>query len=82
MVHLDLSVHDIVDLILRTGDLDSRIFNRSTMNEGTKLHQVYQRKYAQSGYQAEVGLTHDMSMRMSHSMSLVKQMVYMLKTTL
>jgi DNA excision repair protein ERCC-2 len=59
MVHLDLSVHDIVDLILRTGDLDSRIFNRSTMNEGTKLHQVYQRKYAQSGYQAEVGLTHD-----------------------
>jgi hypothetical protein len=59
MVHLDLSVHDIVDLILRTGDLDARIFNRSTMMEGTKLHQLYQRQYAQSGYQSEVGISHD-----------------------
>ncbi|MEY3431802.1 MAG: hypothetical protein RIS53_700, partial [Bacillota bacterium] len=25
-----LSVHDIVDFVLRTGDLDNRIFNRST----------------------------------------------------
>ncbi len=53
---LDVSVHDIVDLILRTGDLDSRIFNRSTMQEGSKMHLQYQREHAQPGYQAEVDL--------------------------
>ena len=53
---LPVSVHDIVDLILRTGDLDSRIFNRSTMQEGTKMHLQYQREHARLGYQAEVDL--------------------------
>lgn len=54
---LNVSVHDIVDLILRTGDLDSRIFNRSTMQMGTKLHVQYQREHARSGYQSEVDLS-------------------------
>ena len=56
MRNLYVSVHDIVDLILRTGDLDSRIFNRSTMQMGTKMHLQYQREHAHSGYQSEVDL--------------------------
>ena len=52
-----LSVHDVVDLILRSGDLDSRIFNRSTMQEGTKMHLQYQREQTHPHYQAELTLT-------------------------
>lgn len=37
-----LSVHDIVDLLLRTGHIDNRVFNRSSMEEGTRLHSFYQ----------------------------------------
>ncbi len=41
---LHLSVHDIVDFLLRTGDIDNRIFNQSSMKEGTLLHALYQSK--------------------------------------
>lgn len=41
---LVLSVHQLVDFLLRTGDIDSRVFNRSSMNEGTLLHALYQAK--------------------------------------
>lgn len=44
MPHLDLSVHQLVDFLLRTGDIDNRVFNRSSMNEGTFLHSLYQAK--------------------------------------
>jgi DNA excision repair protein ERCC-2 len=63
MIHLHLSVHDIVDLMLRTGDLDTRIFNRSTMMEGTKMHLQYQREQRIPGYQSEVSLHHDYTYR-------------------
>lgn len=56
-ITLSLSVHDVVDLILRSGDLDSRIFNRATMLEGTKMHVQYQREQQHPGYQAEPTLT-------------------------
>ena len=41
---LELSVHQLVDFLLRKGDIDNRIFNRSSMNEGTLLHALYQSK--------------------------------------
>ena len=42
MQQFNLSVHDIVDTILRKGHLDNRIFNKSSMLEGTRLHSLYQ----------------------------------------
>ena len=41
---LELSVHQLVDFLLRTGDIDSRVFNRSSMTEGSLLHALYQSK--------------------------------------
>ena len=41
---LTLSVHQLVDFLLRTGDIDNRVFNRSSMAEGTKIHASYQAK--------------------------------------
>lgn len=42
MIKLNLSVHDVVDTILRTGHLDNRIFNKTSMEEGSRLHSLYQ----------------------------------------
>ena len=39
---LSLSVHQLVDFLLREGDIDSRIFSRSTMSEGSEIHARYQ----------------------------------------
>ena len=52
---LRLSVHQLVDFLLRSGDIDNRIFNRSSMNEGSRLHSVYQSKQS-SNYMAEYPL--------------------------
>ena len=41
---IELSVHQLVDFLLRTGDIDSRVFNRSSQTEGSRLHSVYQSK--------------------------------------
>lgn len=40
--YIDLSVHQLVDFLLRKGDIDDRIYNQSRMNEGTRLHSYYQ----------------------------------------
>lgn len=40
----NLSVHDIVDVLLRKGHLDTRVFNQSSMQEGTRLHSLYQKE--------------------------------------
>lgn len=45
---LILSVHDIVDIILRKGNLDSRVFNQSSMTEGTRLHGVFQKQQGEA----------------------------------
>ena len=39
---LDLSVHQLVDFLLRSGDIDNRVFNRSSMTEGSRIHSAYQ----------------------------------------
>jgi DNA excision repair protein ERCC-2 len=56
MVRISLSVHDIVDFVLRRGDLDSRIFNRATMQTGTDMHRKYQQNVQQPGYHRELAL--------------------------
>ena len=52
---LRLSVHQLVDFLLRSGDIDNRVFNRSSMNEGSRLHAVYQSKQS-ANYMAEYPL--------------------------
>ena len=39
---ISLSVHDIVDSLLRTGDLDNRVFNAETMEVGSQVHRLIQ----------------------------------------
>ncbi len=53
--NLTLSVHQLVDFLLRTGDIDNRVFNRSSMTEGTRIHAAYQAKQG-SDYLSEYPL--------------------------
>ena len=53
---LRLSVHQLVDFLLRSGDIDNRVFNRSSMSEGSRLHSVYQSKQS-SNYMSEFPLS-------------------------
>lgn len=39
-----LSVHGLVDYALRSGDIDTRVFNLETMTKGTQIHAYYQAK--------------------------------------
>lgn len=52
---LSLSVHQLVDFLLRTGDIDNRIYNQDTINEGSLIHATYQRKQSRH-YMAEYPL--------------------------
>ena len=52
---LRLSVHQLVDFLLRSGDIDNRVFNRSSMNEGSRLHSEYQGRQS-SNYMSEYPL--------------------------
>lgn len=54
---LTLSVHQLVDFLLRSGSIDSRVFNATTMNEGSRLHAYYQSKQGDN-YLAEYFLKH------------------------
>jgi len=50
-----LSVHQLVDYLLRKGSIDTRVYNTETMQEGTRIHLRYQQ--IQSGdYLSEVPL--------------------------
>jgi DNA excision repair protein ERCC-2 len=44
LTKVELSVHDLVDFVLRTGDIDTRIFNMETMARGSIIHHFYQEK--------------------------------------
>ncbi len=59
---LRLSVHQLVDFLLRTGDIDNRVFNRSSMLEGTRLHGAYQAKQ-RDNYLAEYDLKYTFFLR-------------------
>lgn len=39
---LTLSVHQLVDFLLRSGSIDTRVFNKASMSEGVRLHAFYQ----------------------------------------
>ncbi|MFA5485625.1 MAG: ATP-dependent DNA helicase [Bacilli bacterium] len=39
-----LSVHGLVDYALRSGDIDTRVFNIDTMTKGSQIHAYYQAK--------------------------------------
>ena len=54
---LTLSVHQLVDFLLRTGDIDNRVFNRSSMTEGSRIHATYQASQG-SDYLSEYPLLH------------------------
>jgi Rad3-related DNA helicase len=53
---LELSVHQLVDFLLRTGDIDNRVYNKDTMQEGSKVHAIYQSKQGDN-YLSEYYLT-------------------------
>ena len=52
---LTLSVHQLVDFLLRTGDIDNRIYNSATMSEGTLIHAFYQSRQGKN-YVSEYNL--------------------------
>lgn len=54
-IKLNLSVHQLVDFLLRKGDIDDRVFNNETMQEGSKIHHNFQRKQ-DSNYLSEINL--------------------------
>lgn len=47
---LSLSVHQLVDFLLRTGDIDNRVYNKTTMSEGTKIHSFHQSRQSANYY--------------------------------
>ena len=57
MERIVLSVHGFIDLLLRKGHIDNRIFNTMSMEEGTRLHKWYQDKQG-SEYFPEEYLSH------------------------
>ena len=52
---IKLSVHQLVDFLLRKGDIDDRIFNSETMEEGSKIHRNFQNKQ-KNNYLSEIDL--------------------------
>lgn len=52
---ITLSVHQLVDFLLREGDIDNRIYNQETMRLGSKLHAAFQEKQGRD-YLSEVPL--------------------------
>lgn len=54
--YLTLSVHQLIDFLLREGDIDDRVYNSETMAVGTKMHGDYQKSQGET-YLSEVPLT-------------------------
>ena len=54
--YLSLSVHQLVDFLLREGDIDDRVYNQETMNAGSRLHSSYQAEQG-SDYVSEMFLS-------------------------
>ena len=53
---LVLSVHQLVDFLLRKGDIDNRVYNRSSMSEGSRVHTNYQSLQDEATYISEYPL--------------------------
>ena len=59
---LTLSVHQLVDFLLRTGDIDNRIYNTATMAEGTLIHAMHQSRQGRN-YVSEYNLLEEFKVR-------------------
>jgi Rad3-related DNA helicase len=61
---IKISVRNLVEFVLRSGDLDLRFMGSSRAVEGTRIHQMLQKRsvegeeYVDAQYNAEVTLTH------------------------
>ncbi|PYG87035.1 Rad3-related DNA helicase [Ruminiclostridium sufflavum DSM 19573] len=53
-----ISIRNLVELVLRSGDIDSRLVSSTSMQEGTRIHQKIQREGGPN-YSKEVSLTFD-----------------------
>lgn len=53
--YFSLSVHSLVDFLLRKGDIDNRVYNSETMALGSKMHSAFQKKQGNE-YLSEVSL--------------------------
>jgi DNA excision repair protein ERCC-2 len=60
---LSCSVHDLVDFLLRQGDIDNRVYNAETMQMGTKIHASFQEKQGKE-YLSEVPLKETFSRKL------------------
>lgn len=58
MKEVKVSVRNLVEFILRSGDIDNRFVGGSRALEGTLAHQKIQNSYAADEYKAEVSLKH------------------------
>ncbi len=52
---ISLSVHQLVDFLLRTGDIDDRVYNQDTMQMGSILHARFQKSQG-NDYLSEIPL--------------------------
>ena len=43
MIKTKISVHDLVDFVLRNGDINTSVFNYETMQKGQLIHKIYQK---------------------------------------
>src|SRR5659263_774516 len=53
---IKLSVRNLVEFILRSGDIDSQFMSNSRALEGTRIHQKIQNENKDKGYTPEVPL--------------------------
>lgn len=54
--YYSLSVHELVDVLLRAGDIDNRVYNQETMSMGSIMHAAFQKKQGNE-YLSEFPLT-------------------------
>jgi len=54
-----LAIRELVEFIVRSGDIDSRYTPRDRMHEGARIHRALQKKNMEkyAGYQSEVWLS-------------------------
>lgn len=57
--HIKVSVRNLVEFVLRSGDIDSRFISSTRAIEGTRAHQKIQKSYG-AEYQSEVTLNYTM----------------------
>lgn len=55
--HIKVSVRNLVEFVLRSGDIDNRFMSSTRAVEGTRAHQKLQKSYGEE-YQPEVTLNH------------------------